>query len=85
MGNSKRTYTEEFKKDSIRLALRAPSVKGAANDLGIPEGTLNTWLRSTTTKVEKNNNIEAIDLAEEMNYPAAGYGVSANVISGHYW
>ena len=67
MLKSKRTYTKEFKKDAISLALRSPSIKGAADNLGIPEGTLNTWIRAATiTKAVKENGAEVIDVAEEL-------------------
>ncbi len=66
MSKSKRSYTEEFKKDAISLALRAPTAKGAADSLGIPEGTLNTWLRATGTTSSKDNNVEAINISDEL-------------------
>jgi transposase len=39
-----REYTNEFKQSAVQLALRSPSVKVAAKELGIPEPTLNTWI-----------------------------------------
>ena len=39
-----REYTNEFKKSAVQLALRSPSVKVAAEELGIPSATLSTWL-----------------------------------------
>ncbi len=66
MSKSKRTYTSEFKQDAIRLALRSPSVKGAADRLGIPEGTLNTWLRTIESKSKNANDGDAIELIEEL-------------------
>jgi transposase len=39
-----RNYTPEFKQRAVQLALRSSSVKVAAKELGIPVGTLNTWL-----------------------------------------
>ena len=45
MGERKiRTYTENFKKDAVKLA-REISNKKAAEELGIPENTLNGWIR----------------------------------------
>ena len=66
MSQSKRTYTQEFKNDAIRLALRSNSIKGVANDLGIPEGTLHTWIRATKPSVSTQDNAEIIDLSEEI-------------------
>ncbi len=40
-----RTYTPEFKREAVQLALNSPSVLSAASDLGIPEGTLHTWVQ----------------------------------------
>ena len=37
-------YDEEFKKQAITLATEIGN-KAAANELGIPKGTLGTWLR----------------------------------------
>lgn len=39
-----RQYTAEFKEEAVRLALQSDSVSGAANDLGMPEATLHTWV-----------------------------------------
>ncbi len=66
MSQSKRNYTEEFKKDAINLALRSPSIKGAAENLGIPAGTLNTWLKNKISSKQDKNNMESIDLSEEL-------------------
>ena len=59
-----RTYTEDFKKDAMNLALKAPTIKSAAESLGIPEGTLATWLRESTTKIKDSSNV--IDIQEEL-------------------
>ena len=66
MSKSKRTYTEEFKRDAISLALRSPTVKGAATALGIPEGTLNTWIKRTAIKNKTDNSADVIDLSDEL-------------------
>jgi transposase len=39
-----RTYTKEFKQESVRLALKTGSVIDTAKSLGIPSGTLQTWI-----------------------------------------
>lgn len=43
MGTAKQ-YDEEFKKQAEKLA-KAIGNKAAADELGIPKGTLGTWLR----------------------------------------
>tara|TARA_R110002124_G_scaffold81978_15_gene215581 strand:- start:16496 stop:16654 length:159 start_codon:yes stop_codon:yes gene_type:complete len=43
---SKRKYTEEFIENAIGLAISSPSTSGVAKNLGIPEATLHTWLKS---------------------------------------
>jgi len=43
-----RVYTDEFKKDAMKLVLsEGYGIKEAARHLGIPFSTLNTWLRKT--------------------------------------
>lgn len=39
-----RSYTKEFKQESIRLALNSPSVVSVAHDIGIPAATLHSWI-----------------------------------------
>ncbi len=39
-----REYTSEFKQSAVQLALRSPSVKVAAKELGVPGPTLSTWI-----------------------------------------
>ena len=65
MSNRNRIYTNEFKKDAISLALRSPTIKSAAKNLGIPEGTLNSWIRAATRKEGAANN-NGRELAEEL-------------------
>ncbi len=67
MSKNKRTYTEDFQRDAIKLALRSASISGTAKELGIPEGTLHTWIRSASkaNKIDKNTN--AVDLTEELH------------------
>ena len=47
MGTGKQ-YDEEFKKQAIKLA-REVGNSAAAEELGIPKGTLGTWLRKART------------------------------------
>ena len=45
MGNSTKRYPKDFKNEAVKLALNSPSVNGTAKELGIPEATLNTWVK----------------------------------------
>ena len=67
MSKSKRTYTEDFQRESVKLALRSASISETAKELGIPVGTLHTWLRGArkSTKDVKSNNI--IDVGAELH------------------
>ena len=47
MGTGKQ-YDEEFKKEAVRLAKEVGN-NAAAKELGIPKGTLGTWLRKART------------------------------------
>ena len=64
----RRDYTDEFKKGAVSLALKSSSVKKAADRLGVPEGTLNNWMRNPTSnkKTQPNEKSNYIDLAEEL-------------------
>jgi transposase len=56
----KRSYTEEFIEEAVKLALSSPSISGTAKSLGIPEGTLHTWLQ-TRGKSKKSNKTQNYD------------------------
>ena len=66
MKKTKRSYTDEFKSDAIRLALKASAVGEAADRLGIPESTLNTWLRKEGVGNKGNSDPKMIDLSDEL-------------------
>ncbi len=44
MTKKMRRYNDEFKEESIKLALNTPSISQAAKDLGIPIATLYGWV-----------------------------------------
>lgn len=45
-GSGRRTFTQEFKEDAVRLVIeRGVPVAHAAQDLGIHENTLHKWIR----------------------------------------
>ena len=63
---SNRAYTIEFKNQAISLALRSDSVKDTAKRLGIPEGTLTTWLRRAKSDTTNDYNTTKVNLTEEL-------------------
>lgn len=44
MSKRSSNYTSEFREEALKLASNSPSITGVAKALGIPEGTLRTWL-----------------------------------------
>lgn len=45
MTRSLRQYTKEFKQEAVNLAFKLPSISQAAQELGIPVGTLHSWVQ----------------------------------------
>jgi transposase len=41
----RRSFTEEFKREAVRLAIERDNVSAVARDLGINESVLNRWKR----------------------------------------
>ena len=68
MARKIRTYTEEFKQECVTpLALKSESISQTAKDLGIPEGTLYSWVKSTTSTTNSSLTKEKqLDLDEEL-------------------
>jgi len=67
MSTTKRTYTADFQKDAVRLALRSASISSTAKELGIPVGTLHTWLRNSNAANKDDKTANKIDLTEEVH------------------
>lgn len=65
-GKNSRTYQDDFKKDAISLALRSSSISSTAKDLGIPEGTLHTWIKNPKLTTKDNKNPNAVNLLDEV-------------------
>ena len=63
---SNRTYTVEFKKQAISLALRSDAISDTAKRLGIPEGTLATWIRKSKIDGQQHNT-KTVNLVEELH------------------
>ena len=45
MNKTKRSYTQDFIKESVNYAVSVANLKCAANEFGIPEATLHGWVR----------------------------------------
>ena len=45
------SYTNEYKLEAINLALKSPSISATAKELGIPSGTLHTWVKNLKNKI----------------------------------
>lgn len=60
-----RTYTKEFKQESVRLALKSGSIINTAQSLGIPVGTLQTWIENLkkTGKLSEVNSDTGKDMS----------------------
>jgi transposase len=67
MSTNKRTYTEDFQRDAVKLALRSASISSTAKELGIPVGTLHTWLRNASKTTKNDKNTSTFDLTEELH------------------
>lgn len=49
-----RKYTDEFKQESVNLALKSSSIAHTAKELGIPIGTLHPWVNQLKGKSKPN-------------------------------
>jgi transposase len=45
-----RRYPKEFKDEAVKLALKSSSIRNTATELGVPVGTLHTWLEQLKKK-----------------------------------
>ena len=55
MSRKVRRYTHEFKQQAVNLDLKSPNVTKTASELGIPSGTLHTWIEQLKVKSKTNN------------------------------
>ena len=44
MAKQVKKYTLEFKQEAVSLALKSPSIQQTATELGVPPGTLYSWV-----------------------------------------
>jgi len=70
MAKKNRKYTNEFKQEAVRLALKNPNISDAAKSLGIPMATLHGWINTlkdqkTTTTSFISKPIDSPALLEE--------------------
>ncbi len=49
----RRSFTEEFKRDAVRLATERGNVSAVARDLGVNEGVLSRWKRQLQQETER--------------------------------
>ena len=69
MGTVKQ-YDEEFKRQAIKLAKEVGNT-AAANELGVPKGTLGTWMRkSRSGEIDTGSGtrepVESLNLAQQL-------------------
>lgn len=57
MANAIRKYTNEFKQEAVNLALKSPSIKCVASELGIPYVTLYGWI----SKLKNKGDLASVD------------------------
>ena len=50
---SRRSFTEEFKREAVQLAIERGNVSAVARDLGIHESVLNRWKQRLQEKAER--------------------------------
>jgi len=50
---ARRSFTEEFKRDAVRLAVERGNVSAVARDLGINESVLNRWKRQLQNQAQQ--------------------------------
>ena len=50
MSRKFRSYTKEFKQETVPLALKSPSISRTAAELGLPVATLHSWIKQLKGK-----------------------------------
>ena len=51
----RRSFTEEFKREAVRLAVERGNVSAVARDLGIHESVLNRWKRRLQEQAQQSD------------------------------
>lgn len=57
-----REYTQEFKEEAVKLVLKSHHLTRTARDLGIPVGTLNSWVRQLKGKTTTSVSLQPQDI-----------------------
>ena len=70
MARSQRKYDHEYKVQAVKLAKEIGGAK-AAKELGIPEGTIHTWLKAVRTG--------QLDIGEGAHTPESAMSLSGGI------
>jgi transposase len=54
MTTNRKTYTEEFKRDAVRLAEERGNIAAVARDLGIDHSSLRCWRQALHSKADRS-------------------------------
>ena len=65
-GRSRAQYTPEFKEEAVRLVTNGEKSVVVARNLGMPEQTLNNWVRDFAKGILNKNTATASVTAEQM-------------------
>lgn len=57
MSEARRSFTEEFKREAVRLALERGNLSAVARELGIGESCLNRWKRELQQSSEHSGTV----------------------------
>lgn len=69
----KRVFTEEFKREAVRLATERGNLCAVARDLGINESVLNRWKRKIQEEGQSEHTVSiASSLSENRTFPGQG-------------
>ncbi len=66
MVRGRKRYTQEFKQETVNLALKSPSISQTAKELGISMPTLYNWIKELKHKqIDSKGNNDTGSLIEE--------------------
>lgn len=70
MSRKVKRYTEEFRQEAVRLALKSPNIDATAKELGVPGATLHGWVKvlkkqGSLHKMDANGGKDMSALIEE--------------------
>jgi len=67
MKREAKKYTQEFRVEAVKLALKSPSVTLAAKELGIPIATLHSWIKQLKNALPRSGDGKDIATLLEEN------------------